>query len=104
MDPDRLERRCPRLGGDVTFAYCKCCEREQTACFKIFDCWWERFDVVAHLRTRLSPQEFEALAARRTPPNKVAGLVDLIRQARERVEKGRVRGSEGSRGRVKGNG
>ena len=85
MDTDALERRCPRLGGDVCFGYCKTCEAGKSACFKVFDCWWERFDVVAHMRTCLSPEAFEALCAHRSPPAKVASLVDLIRQARERT-------------------
>jgi hypothetical protein len=85
MERDDFERRCPRLGGDVTFAYCKACEDGKTPCFKVLDCWWERFDVVAHMKACLSPEVFDALAARRPPPDKVTSLVDLIRQARERA-------------------
>ncbi len=84
MEPERLERRCPRLGGDVAFGYCKVCGEEETPCFKVFDCWWERFDVVAHMQTYLSPEAFEALSASRPQP-KVTSLVDLIHQARARV-------------------
>ncbi|WP_419659953.1 hypothetical protein Dvar_02900 [Desulfosarcina variabilis str. Montpellier] len=85
MKPERLERRCPRLGGDVSFAYCCTCEADKRPCFKVLDCWWERFDVVAYMKARLSPEAFEKLSARRPPPNKVASLVDLIRQAQERT-------------------
>ncbi|GAB6904653.1 conserved hypothetical protein [Desulfosarcina cetonica] len=85
MAPDALARRCPRLGGEVTFAYCRQSGEEKAPCFKIFDCWWERFDVVAHLESCLAPEVFAGLAARRPPPNKVASLVDLIRQAKERA-------------------
>ncbi len=85
MDPLVLERRCPRLGGDVTFAYCCECEAKKRPCFKILDCWWERFDVAAYLKTRLSPEVFDKLSTHRAPPNKVASLVELIRQARERT-------------------
>ncbi len=84
MEPERLERRCPRLGGDVAFGYCKACGDEKTPCFKVLDCWWERFDVVAYMKTRLSPETFDALSARRPQP-KVASLVDLIRQAQARA-------------------
>lgn len=84
MNPDALERRCPRLGGEVAFAYCKVCGETQAPCFKIFDCWWERFDVVAHLRSCLSPDAFDALSTCHPQP-KVASLVDLIRQAQERT-------------------
>ena len=85
MNPQCLERRCPRLGGEVTFSYCRSCEEGERPCFKVLDCWWERFDVVAHMKACLSPEAFAALATRRPPPNKVASLVDLIRQAQERT-------------------
>jgi hypothetical protein len=87
MGPEHLERRCPRLGGDVSFAYCRTCGEGKGPCFKVLDCWWERFDVVAHMKACLSPEAFAALATRRPPPNKVASLVDLIRQAQERTSK-----------------
>jgi hypothetical protein len=85
MNPEDLDRRCPRLGSDVNFGYCKVCGEEKRPCFKVLDCWWERFDVVAHMQACLSPQAFAALSASRTPPGKVASLVDLIRQAQVRV-------------------
>jgi len=84
MDAERLERRCPRLGGDVAFGYCTVCGEEKKPCFKVFDCWWERFDVVAHMQACLSPEAFDALSASRPQP-KVTSLVDLIRQAQERA-------------------
>lgn len=87
MGPEHLERRCPRLGGNVSFAYCRTCEEGKNPCFKVIDCWWERFDVVAHMQACLSPEAFAALSTRRPPPSKVASLVDLIRQARERTSK-----------------
>jgi len=84
MDTERLVRRCPRLGGEVAFGYCKVCGEEKAPCFKVFDCWWERFDVVAHMKTCLSPKTFDALSACRPPP-KMTSLVDLIRQAQARA-------------------
>lgn len=87
MDPETLERRCPRLGGDVAFGYCMGCGENKAPCFKVLDCWWERFDVVAHMRSCLPTEAFEALRYKRTPPDKVASLFDLIQRARERVSK-----------------
>jgi hypothetical protein len=80
MDFDALQRRCPRLGGEVAFAYCQIGGDDQSPCFKLLDCWWERFDVVAHLRASLPAETFEALARHRAPPDKVTCLVDLIRR------------------------
>lgn len=85
MDIDALNRRCPRLGGDVAFGYCRICGEDRAPCFKILDCWWERFDVVGHMRSCLTPPAYTALLNRRPPPNKVTSLVDLIRQARDRT-------------------
>ena len=79
MEPEGLERRCPRQGGDVAFGYCKVCGEGGTPCFKVFDCWWERFDVVAHMQACLSPASFDALSGSRPQP-KMTSLVDLIRQ------------------------
>jgi len=47
---DNLEIRCPRLGGPVSFEYCRTNGDEMLPCWKIFDCWWERFDVAAFLK------------------------------------------------------
>lgn len=83
-DRDHLERRCPRLGGPVSFKYCRTSAEERGPCFKVLDCWWEQFDVVGYFQNRLPEAAFEKLRSA-PPPDKVASLVDLIRQARERT-------------------
>ena len=82
-DIANLERRCPRLGGQVAFSYCCMAADNRRPCFKVFDCWWERFDVVAYFKQRLSENEFAELIGT-PPPDKTATLVDLIRQAQQR--------------------
>jgi len=84
-DISKLERRCPRLGGPVTFSYCRIAVENQNACFKIFDCWWERFDVVDYLQHQLSKEAFNHLR-KMQPPDKTTTLVDLIRQAQQRTK------------------
>jgi hypothetical protein len=79
-----LQRRCPRLGGPVTFGYCRHAESRRNPCFKVFDCWWDHFDVVAYFRQRLSPDDFNNLCNAR-PPEKTASLLDMIRQAQQRT-------------------
>ena len=68
MDPqiDKLERRCPRLGGPVCFEYCMRGETSGQPCFKILDCWWERFDVQHYLKAILPPEQFEKTVAGRS--------------------------------------
>ena len=80
---DKQERRCPRLGGPVTFAYCRCGDTGSDPCFKIFDCWWERFDVVVLMREHLPPDVFERLRQTRPAP-KITSLLDIIAQAKAR--------------------
>ena len=76
-ESEKLQRRCPRLGGPVHFAYCREAGHDSQCCFKVFDCWWEYFDVVAYMRRSLSAQAFDRLARAR-PPDKTASLVELI--------------------------
>ena len=82
MPIDDLEMRCPRLGGPVNFGYCRLCGENARPCFKILDCWWQRFDVVGHLKSRLTQAEFEALGRKR-PPEKITSLLDLIERAQK---------------------
>lgn len=82
MPIDDLEMRCPRLGGPVNFGYCRHCGDDDRPCFKILDCWWQRFDVVGHLESRLPREAFEALGRRR-PPEKITSLLALIEQAQK---------------------
>ncbi len=81
--PDDQERRCPLLGGPVTFGYCLTCGADRQPCWKIVDCWWERCDVVARLRTLLAPQALEALLQARPKP-KITSILEFIEQARRR--------------------
>ena len=82
MPIEDFEMRCPRLGGPVNFGYCRRGGADDRPCFKILDCWGQRFDVVDHLQSRLSPEAFKALGRRR-PPDKITSLIDLIAQARK---------------------
>ncbi len=79
---DHFERRCPRLGGNVSFHYCTISGDADIPCFKIFDCWWEYFDVVAYLKKTLTEEQFHRLVNSKPKP-KVASLVDLIGQAKK---------------------
>jgi len=84
-DQDVLPR-CPRLGHELTFGYCRQ-ETRGKPCRLILDCWWERFDVRAFLQANL-PEEAMAQVERTgaaPPPSKVLSLVDLIQQAKDRI-------------------
>ena len=77
---DKRSRRCPMLGHDVSFSYC----RQPAAdlpCRRVLDCWWETFDVEAFLRAHLDEQTLQRMLAPRQ--DKMTSLVELIQRARE---------------------
>ncbi len=82
MDTSSLIKRCPRLGSDVPFSYCRGCGEKGLPCFKVFDCWWETFDVVEYLKAELPEQDFARLRETR-PKEKVLSLLEIIEQARK---------------------
>jgi hypothetical protein len=79
-NPFQLQRRCPRLGGIVSFDYCMKCGDGERPCWKIMDCWWETFDIVLFLKQSLSKEEFEHLTRLRPKP-KVTSIIELIQKA-----------------------
>jgi hypothetical protein len=80
---DHLERRCPRLGGPVTFEYCRTCSNTEQHCWKIIDCWWEHFDIVTYLKNNLPEDQFDRLVNAQPKP-KISSLVDLVEQIKKR--------------------
>jgi len=82
MESDCPSIRCPRLGSDVPFYYCRKVGENGLPCFKVFDCWWEIFDVVAYLKDELSPEDFEKLKGAK-PKEKVLSLLEIIEQAKK---------------------
>ena len=79
-----LERRCPRLGGQIKFDYCLVAENH-APCFKIIDCWWEQFDVYHYLETALPAEQFALLLKTEPPKPKATSLIELIEAAKQRT-------------------
>lgn len=52
-------------------------------CIRVFDCWFEHFNVEEYLRSELSPEEWE-LIFNRTSKSKVQSLIEIIDQAQKR--------------------
>lgn len=85
LTPDEMEIRCPRLGGPVTFGYCRV-ENMHKPCFRAIACWAARFDVEGYFRTILTDAEFcECFSKPPTP--KMTSLVELIEKAKKLTEK-----------------
>lgn len=72
---DHLEIRCPRLGGEVTFAYCRE-ESSDLPCARIIYCWGAVLPVEAYLQESLGEKRWE-MFCRQAPRDKVATLIDL---------------------------
>ena len=82
---DNYRIRCPRLGHQITFSYCRT-ESGGLPCFKTLDCWYAHFLVEDFLREVLTGEEWERAFERPVRP-KMVSLVELIQQAKDR-EKG----------------
>ena len=82
---DHLEIRCPRLGGQVTFAYCR---REGGAlpCQRTIICWQSRFPVDAYLKSVLTEEDWETWT-NQSPKEKMTSLLELIEAAKERLQR-----------------
>ncbi len=78
---DATTIRCPRLGHQVAFSYCQK-ENMGLPCFKSLDCWHNQFNVHAHLKARLTDQDFEKIFVAPSKP-KLFSLLDLIEQAKK---------------------
>ena len=82
---DELGIRCPRLGHQINFSYCRS-ENSGLPCFKTLDCWYHHFDVHNFLKDKLTEKEFEKAFLNKGKP-KVFSLLDLIEQAKEKKGK-----------------
>ncbi len=80
-DFDNEERRCPLLGHQICFEYCRSANHE-APCRKILDCWFERFPIVDFMNEHFSQEEIARI--KEPPKNKVLSLLELIQQAKER--------------------
>lgn len=76
-----VEIRCPRLGHQINFDYCKS-ENSGLPCFKTLDCWHHHFDVHTFLKQTMTPEEFNKVFVSQNKP-KVLSLMELIEQAKK---------------------
>ncbi len=78
---DSLLIRCPRLGGEVTFAYCRV-EGGDLPCARICACWQVSIPIATYLEKALTPEQAERVVGRQ-PKEKIATLVELVEAARD---------------------
>ena len=76
------------LGHEVKFGYCRQSggsEGDTLPCRKIFDCWFEIFDIESFMREHYSEAEIaEVLSPQK---DKMVSLMELIRRAQENIKK-----------------
>lgn len=83
---DALEMRCPRLGGEVTFAYCRKIG-DGLPCTRSLICWEAPFPVADYMARVLTEDEWRAVFE--APPKKrLDAILEAASQALEQSEKG----------------
>jgi hypothetical protein len=83
--PEHMEIRCPKLGGQVTFAYCLK-EAIDLPCARIIHCWRPYFPVEEFIRKRLTPEDWERCFSQK-PKEKISTLIELIEAAKNKPVK-----------------
>ena len=73
------------MGGPITFQYCRETGEGDLPCWKVVDCWWEYFDVVAFFRKTL-PAEKCAQIINARPKPKLTSLIELAQEAKKRCD------------------
>lgn len=79
---DDFEIRCPRLGHQISFAYCRR-ENHGLPCARTLICWHTYFPVEAFLRAELTQEQWNDTFEAPARP-KLLSLVELIEKAKER--------------------
>lgn len=72
--------RCPRVGGEVNFRYCRF-ENDMLPCRWIVGCWQMHMDISNFLADHYSREELDRIFA--PPKPKIESLVDLIEKAKK---------------------
>jgi len=84
---DELIIRCPQLGGEVPFRYCRTMN-EDLPCRRVIICWEFRIEILKFLGVHYSIDQIQRALA---PPSKtrLETILDLIEKAKK------VKGEEG---------
>ncbi len=83
--PDwQREIRCPRLGGQITFEYCRI-ENQGQPCPRALTCWNFHFNVEDYFRGCMSTEQFEFCFNAPIKP-KMVSLLELVEKARKSME------------------
>jgi len=81
---DNKKIYCRMMGHHLNFAYCRKTASAQP-CRKIFDCWFETFDIEQFMQKHFTDEQIKTILA--PPKAKVTSLIELIQQAQENAKK-----------------
>ncbi len=76
---DALSRRCPMLGHEIPFSYCRQ-PGQDVPCRKILDCWYESIDIRSFVTQNYSEEICNSLG--QPPKPKALSILELVEQAR----------------------
>ncbi len=83
---DKEKRRCPMLGHQIAFQYCRSCNRE-LPCSKIYDCWFQTIPIQQYMQEHFDNNVLKRISAPTKP--KMLSLLELIDKARSNMEEGK---------------
>jgi hypothetical protein len=80
---DHFEMRCPRLGGEVTFSYCRQ-EGGDIPCLRVITCWHPFFPVEQYLKRTMTADAWNTFVLQ-VPKDKIISIIELIEAAKKRA-------------------
>lgn len=86
MEKKRFDSKrgyCRMLGHEVAFSYCRGV-KNGLPCFKVVDCWFERFPVENFIRDNYTEAEKKLIFMK--PENKITTLFDLIEKSKKHMD------------------
>ena len=73
---DNLQIRCPKLGGEVTFAYCRV-EEGKNPCRRIIGCWKDAIPIEDYLKEAFS-EELWNRYLNEPPQDKISTIFEIV--------------------------
>ena len=78
--------RCPRVGGEVTFRFCRF-ENNMLPCRFIAGCWQGQMDIEALLREHYSEEELDRIFAPPQPKmERLVGLMEKVQKEKQETD------------------
>ncbi len=78
---DSYEKRCPILGHQIQFSYCRQSEEEKP-CSRILSCWSNSLPIHTYISKFFGPDDIQRLKI--IPKNKMYTIIDLINKIKEK--------------------